>query len=62
MIIRRREIELNKLVHSDFKKLVAIYRQALGMPRGPTPTPTATATAMIKAILAKEFPETKKKP
>jgi hypothetical protein len=53
----QREIELNKLVHSDFKKLVATYRQAIGMPRGLTPTPTATATAMIAAILAKEFPE-----
>jgi hypothetical protein len=59
MIRQQRETELNKLVHGDFKKLVAAYRQAIGMPRGPTPTPTATATVMIKAILAKEFPETK---
>ena len=54
---QQREKELNKLVHDDFKKLVALYRQALGIPRGPTPTPTATATVMIAAILAKEFPE-----
>ena len=59
MTRKQREIELNKLVHSDFQKLVAIYRQAIGMPRGPTPTPTATATVMINAILAKEFPEKK---
>ena len=60
MIRHQRETELNKLVHSDWKKLVAIYRHVIGMPRGPTPTPTATATVMIKAILAKEFPEKKK--
>ena len=57
MTRQQREQELNKLVHSDFKKLVAIYRQALGIPRGLTPTPTATATEMINVILAKEFPE-----
>jgi hypothetical protein len=57
MVERRREIELNKLVHSDFKKLVATHRHAIGLPRGPTPTPVATATEMIKTILAKEFLE-----
>ena len=55
-----REIELNKLVHSDFKKLVAIYRKAIGMPPGPTPV--ATASEMIRAILAKEFPDSKNVP
>ena len=59
MMRRRREIELNKLVHSDFKKLVAIYRHAIGIPRGPTPTPVATASEMIRTILAKEFPDAK---
>ena len=62
MTRQQREIELNKLVHGDFQKLVAIYRLALGMPRGPTPTPKATATVMIKAILAKEFPVIKQSP
>ena len=56
---QQREKELNKLIHSDFQKLVAMYRHAIGIPRGPTPTPTATVTVMIKAILAKEFPEKK---
>jgi hypothetical protein len=59
MTRQQREKELNKLVHDDFQKLAAIYRQAIGMPRGPTPTPVATATVMVKAILAKEFPEKK---
>jgi hypothetical protein len=58
MMQRLREIELNKLVHSDFKRLVAMYRHALGLLR-PAPTPAATATEMIKTILAKEFPEKK---
>jgi hypothetical protein len=52
-------MELNKLVHSDFKKLAAAYRKSLGMPPGATPTPAATASVMIKVILAKEFPEKK---
>jgi hypothetical protein len=59
MMKKQREVELNKLVHSDFKKLIAIYRKAIGMPPGATPTPVATASVMIKAILAKEFPEKK---
>jgi len=58
MITQQREIELNKLVHSDFKRLVAMYRHALGISR-PAPTPAATATEMIKTVLAKEFPEKK---
>jgi hypothetical protein len=59
MIKQQREIELNKMVHSDFKKLVALYHKSLGMPPGPTPTPAATASVMIKAILAKDYPEKK---
>jgi hypothetical protein len=55
MMERLREIELNKLVYSDFKRLVATYRHALGIQR-PAPTPPATATEMIRVILAKEFP------
>ena len=54
-----RERELVKLMHSDFQKLVALYRKAIGMPPGLTPTPSATASQMIKVILDKEFPAKK---
>jgi hypothetical protein len=55
-----REQELRTIAVADYIRLVKIYQDAIGTPRGQIPIPGVLLGRMIEAILTKEFPLTSK--
>lgn len=53
-----REQELQKVWTSDCIRLVRIYQDAIGTPKGQIPIPGIPSSRMIEVILKKEFPPT----
>ena len=53
-----REQELQKIWTADCIRLVRIYQDAIGTPKGQIPIPGIPSSRMIEVILKKEFPLT----
>jgi len=53
-----RETELQGVWASDCIRLVRIYQDVIGTPKGQIPIPGLPASRMIEVILKKEFPLT----